>query len=331
MANLPGVKKAELQALPKIRDRISFIYLEHCVLNRQGGAITITDVRGTVHVPAASISVLLLGPGTKVTHRAVELIGDSGANLIWVGENGVRYYAHGMGLTKSSGLLIRQAALVSNVRSRVEVARKMYQLRFPDEDVSKLSMQQLRGREGARVRSIYRKYSKMSGVKWEGREYNPDNFESGSPINMALSAAHACLYGVIHSVIVAIGCSAGLGFIHTGHQRSFVYDIADLYKSEITIPIAFYTVAANPKDIAAETRHRVRDAIADGRILEQAVKDIQYLLKEDEKDEIETHVLTLWDDKIGKVPAGVSYYADEKLTDGDHLVGGYGNFWEDTE
>ena len=123
MANLPGVKNAELQALPKIRDRISFIYLEHCVLNRQGGAITITDVRGTVHVPAASISVLLLGPGTKVTHRAVELIGDSGANLIWVGENGVRYYAHGMGLTKSSGLLIRQAALVSNVRSRVEVAR----------------------------------------------------------------------------------------------------------------------------------------------------------------------------------------------------------------
>ena len=127
MNNLPGMKKPELQALPTVRDRLSFLYLEHCLLNRRDGAITVMDARGTVHVPAASLSVLLLGPGTSVSHRAMELIGDAGTSIVWVGEYGVRYYAHGRPLTHSARMLIRQAELVSNVRSRIAVARQMYQ------------------------------------------------------------------------------------------------------------------------------------------------------------------------------------------------------------
>jgi CRISPR-associated protein Cas1 len=65
------------------------------------------------------------------------------------------------------------------------------------------------------------------------------DYESGTEINKALSAANVCLYGLCHSAIVALGLSPGLGFIHTGHERSFVYDIADLYKAEIAIPVAF--------------------------------------------------------------------------------------------
>ena len=118
----------------------------------------------------------------------------------------------------------------------------MYAIRFPNEDVSGASLAQLRGREGARIRAVYKRLSKETGVPWRGREYDPDNFESGTQINKALSAAHACLYGICHSVIVAIGCSPGLGFVHSGHERSFVYDIADLYKAELSIPVAFYAV-----------------------------------------------------------------------------------------
>jgi CRISPR-associated protein Cas1 len=157
MRKISGIKKPELKALPQIKDRLSFLYLEHCIVNRQDGAITVTDARGTVHVPAAALSVLMLGPGTNISHRAMELISDAGTSVLWVGEQGVRYYAHGSPLTHSATLLIRQASLVSNVRTRISVARRMYQLRFPDEDVSLLTMQQLRGREGARIRSVYRK------------------------------------------------------------------------------------------------------------------------------------------------------------------------------
>ena len=141
--NVPGMDKPELQALPRVKDRLSFLYLEHCLINRQDGAITVTDARGTVHVPAASLGVLMLGPGTNISHRAMELIGSTGTSVIWVGEHGVRYYAHGNPLTHSARLLIRQAELVSNVRTRISVARQMYQMRFPDEDVSSLTMRHL--------------------------------------------------------------------------------------------------------------------------------------------------------------------------------------------
>jgi len=143
----------------------------------------------------------------------------------------------------------------------------MYAMRFSDEDVSSYTMQQLRGREGARVRRIYREQSLRTGVPWNRRDYDPENFENSDLINMALSAAHTCLYGIIHAVIVAVGCSPGLGFVHTGHARSFVYDIADLYKAEITVPIAFDVAASGPVDVEAETRHAVRDAVYSGSIL----------------------------------------------------------------
>ncbi|MDR1398089.1 MAG: type I-E CRISPR-associated endonuclease Cas1e [Desulfarculales bacterium] len=330
--NISGIDKPALQALPTARDRLSFLYLEHCMLNRQDGAITVTDARGTVHVPAAALSVLLLGPGTNISHRAMELVSDSGSSVIWVGEQGVRYYAHGRSLTHSARLQIRQAELVSNVRSRIAVARQMYQLRFPGEDVSALTMQQLRGREGARIRSAYRRASQETGVDWNGREYTPGSFDDSDDINKALSAAHACLYGVVHSVIVALGCSPALGFVHTGHELSFVYDIADLYKAELTIPIAFAVTAVQPADMGSAIRHSVRDHLADGRILEQTVKDIRWLLLGQELalQEPETDVLHLWDEKEGLVAHAVSYGKDLEQLENE-LEEGYGTIVDDPE
>jgi len=202
-------------------------------------------------------------------------------------------------------------------------------MRFPAEDVSTLTMQQLRGREGARVRSVYRAASRKTGVAWNGREYDPENYAAGDAVNMALSAAHACLYGVVHSVIVARGCSPGLGFVHTGHERAFAYDVADLYKAEITIPIAFEVAAQQPEDVGAATRRRVRGAISGGDILEQAVKDIRFLLLGDQAagKEPETDVLQLWDDKKGLVANAVSY-GKELDEAGEELREGYGKLLE---
>jgi CRISPR-associated protein Cas1 len=322
MSGLDGAERAELQELPQIKERMSFLYLERCLISRQDSAITATDERGTVHIPAASLGVVMLGPGSNISHRAIELISDTGTSIIWVGERGVRYYAHGRPLTHSARLLISQARLVSNTRSRLAVARAMYQLRFPDEDVSHLTMQQLRGREGSRVRTVYRQAAKVTGVSWNGRTYDPNDFSAGSPVNQALSAAHSCLYGVAHSVIVALGCSPGLGFVHTGHERSFVYDIADLYKAEITIPIAFKVAAQEPDDISSVTRRAVRDAIADGRILEQMTRDIRALLLDNQEGSEHGpeydgvyDMLNLWDEKHGLVSSGVSYA--DSLDDGD--------------
>ncbi len=310
---MPGVDKPDLQAVPQIKGRLSFIYLERCAVSREDSAITATDVRGTVCLPAAAVSVIMLGPGTTITHRAVELLGDVGASIVWVGERGVRYYAHGRPLTHSSALLEAQARAVSNIRLRLAVARQMYEMRFPGEDVSHLTMQQLRGREGSRIRSVYRACSKETGVPWDGRRYDPGNYAGSDAVNQALSAANSCLYGVVHSVIVSLGCSPGLGFVHTGHERAFVYDVADLYKAEVTIPLAFRMAGEHPENVGAATRRAVRDAISGAHVLERSVHDIKTLLTgtdEDVAEEDGTDVLCLWDCGHRVVKGGVSY-ADE--------------------
>lgn len=281
MGEMPGMERPDLQALPQIGDRLTFLYLEHCQINREDSAILVRDERGTTRIPAATITVLLLGPGTTVTHRAIELIGDAGVGIVWVGEHGVRFYASGRPLTHRAQLLMKQAQLVSNQRTHLAVVRKMYQLRFPGEDVSGLTTQQLRGREGSRVRKAYRTAAKEWNIPWSGREFDPDNFSSGDPVNQALSAGHACLYGVAHAVIAALGCSPGLGFIHVGHERSFVYDIADLYKADLTIPIAFEMAAKKPDDLPSAVRRRIRDEMAARHLLEQMVRDIRFLLSDD--------------------------------------------------
>ncbi|MDO4404236.1 MAG: type I-E CRISPR-associated endonuclease Cas1e [Atopobiaceae bacterium] len=330
-ANIPGIDKPDLQDLPTIKERISFLYVERCLVSRQDGAITVTDSRGTACVPAASLGVLMLGPGTSVSHRAIELIGDAGTTIIWVGEHGVRYYAYGRPLTRSSRMIVRQAELVTNTRSRLTVARQMYQMRFPNEDVSSLTMQQLRGREGSRVRSVYRKCSKEYGVPWSGREYDHEDFAGSTPINQALSAAHACLYGAAHSVIVAIGCSPALGFVHTGHERSFVYDVADLYKAEVTIPIAFSVVRDDVSDVGGETRRRVRDSFAENHLFEQMVRDIRLLLlgETDAGGEPEVEELHLWNGDKGVVDFGVSYGKGSATTELGATEEGYGTILEE--
>lgn len=312
MKSIPGAKNAELTELPRVTDRITFLYLEHVRLTRVDSAIVATDERGSATIPVTLVSVLMLGPGSDITHRAMELLGDSGASVVWVGEHGVKQYAHGRALTHSDAMLMRQAALVSNVRSRVAVARQMYNMRWPDEDVSQAAMSDLRGREGSRVRKLYVAESKRTGVPWTRRQYVVDDPKAATPINQALTAAHQALYGLAYSVIVAFGCSAALGFVHTGHDLSFVYDFADLYKARVTIPIAFDVIAnlQPDDDIASVVRRQVRDAFVKTKLIKQMATDLQLLFGSGTVVESET--LSLWDDKAGLQQASVQYHEFEE-------------------
>jgi CRISPR-associated protein Cas1 len=176
-------------------------------------------------------------------------------------------------------------------------------------------MQQLRGREGARVRQIYRHHAERTGIPWTRRQYDIDDWETGDTINRALSAANSSLYGIVHSVIVALGCSPALGFVHTGHHRSFVYDIADLYKAEITVPAAFDVCAElsddDIPDLDGIVRRRIRNAVHDAKLLTRCAGDIHNLLRDDtdelDGDEPEFDIVTLWDERGPTVPGGTGY------------------------
>ena len=301
--------KTKISEVPQVSDRVTFIYVEHAKISRMDGAITVAESRGIVRIPAAIIGILFLGPGTDISHRAIELLGDSGTSIAWVGEHGIRQYAHGRSLTHSSRFLEKQALLVSNMRTKLQVARAMYEMRFPDEDVSGLTMQQLRSKEGARIRKLYRNMAKKYSVKWDGRTYDPDNFDSGDPVNQALSSSNVALYGLVYSAVSAMGMAPGLGFVHKGHDLSFVYDIADLYKAELTIPVSFQIASehADGENIGKIARQKMRDQFVDGKVLARIVKDIQSLLGIEEDEKINVETLSLWDDKQGSVSYGVNY------------------------
>lgn len=263
-------------------DRISFVYLERCTIHREDNAITAEDAEGVIHIPSATIGTLLLGPGTRVTHQAMSLLGDSGAGVVWVGEQGVRFYSGGRSLNRSSAFVEAQAAKWANRRTRLEVAREMYRMRFPGENPDGLTRHELLGREGRRVKECYRAQAARVGIPWNGRVYTPGAFDDGDPVNQAVTAAAQCMYGIAQTTVTALGCAPGLGFIHSGHELAFVLDIADLYKTEIALPIAFDVAAQSPEDIGSRTRRAIRDHVNKIGLLKRCVNDIKRLILPDE-------------------------------------------------
>lgn len=301
------------RALARVGDRISFLYAERCVVNREGNSLTILDQRGVAHLPATQIAALLLGPGTKITYAAMALLGDAGVSTVWVGERGVRYYAHGRSPAKSSRMAEIQAEVVTHQRKRLDCARRMYSMRFPGEDVSGLTMAQLRGREGARMKKIYVAESARTGVYWNRRSYDPNDFDSSDPINQALTAGSAALYGVAHAVITALGFVPALGVVHTGTDRALVYDIADLYKAEISIPAAFDAVAAARGKPSVEVRRHVRDYVVSHRLMPRMVKDMKYLFDVPDEELVSDAELMLWSE-LEVIASGMNWAEEESLS-----------------
>jgi CRISPR-associated protein Cas1 len=268
----------DLHELPRLRDSLSYLYVEKAVVNRKDHAVEFIDEEGRVMVPAASLCVLLLGPGTSITHAAVKVLADNGCTIVWTGEDATQCYGQGLGETRKGYHLLRQAELASISDKRMEVVVRMYRKRFKTDLDPTLSIEQIRGLEGVRVRRAYAEASRAHGVAWSGRRYDRSEWRNSDPINRALSAANALLNGLCHAAIVSGGYSPGLGFIHTGKQLSFVYDIADLYKVDLTIPTAFRVVAASPAGVESRVRQACRDCFRECRLLERILPDIDELL-----------------------------------------------------
>ena len=233
------------------------------------------DKDGVTRIPIDQVALLMLGPGTVVSHAAMRALSENNCLVCWVGEQGVRLYAHSTGGTFSARRLQVQARLVSDDRERQAVARRMYMLRFPEPPPAQASIDQLRGMEGIRVRRSYEMLAEKYGVPWHGRVYDPDVWEAGDSINRALSTANACLYGLCHAAIVSVGLSPGLGFVHHGKMLSFVYDVADFYKTEVTLPIAFRFGALGPKDLESQVRRECRDVFHEHQLIRRILPDIE--------------------------------------------------------
>lgn len=263
----------DLQEIPRFEDNWSYLYFERGHIEQDDQTVAYFAGDSRVPIPVETLSLLMLGPGTTITHEAIKRIAHSRCLLAWVGEEGVKFYSSGYAGTYSSRHLLRQAYCFSNEIERMNVVRRLYEMRFGETVDKKYTIEQMRGKEGARVRRAYKEAAERYGVEWDGRVYDQTDWFSANPVNKALSAANACLYGICQAAILSLGCSPGIGFIHQGKQLSFVYDIADLYKTECAIPIAFQMAQAQAS-VESRTRHDMRDYIKRSRLIKRIIPDI---------------------------------------------------------
>lgn len=305
----------DLHVLPKFSDGWCYLYVERCRVDREARAVAVHDASGKYPVPCAQLALLMLGPGVLITHAAVSVLADHGCLIAWCGEGAVRLYAVGMGETRSSANLLHQARLWADEDHRMKVVHRLYQLRFSDTFSAELTLQQIRGMEGARVRDAYARAAKEYKVPWSGRNYKRSNWANADPVNQALSSANSCLYGICHAAIVTAGFSPALGFIHTGKMLSFVYDVADLYKAEVTIPVAFKEAAKEEGALSRRVRIACRDMFVSSRLLERIIPDIKDVLflspkvdaDSQQYDEDPAAPGHLWDPVIGEELGGRSF------------------------
>jgi CRISPR-associated protein Cas1 len=262
-----------------IKDRVSILFVEKGNLDVLDGAFVVVDKNGVrTHIPVGGVACLMLEPGSRVSHAAVTLASRVGCLLVWVGDGGVRLYAAGQPGGARADRLLYQAKLALDDATRLKVVRKMYAMRFKEEPPERRSIDQLRGIEGVRVRKMYELQARQYGVEWRSRNYDHTEWESGDIPNRCLSSATACLYGICEAAVLAAGYAPAIGFIHTGKPQSFVYDIADIFKFETVVPMAFRTAARKPREPEREVRLACRDAFRQARILHRIIPTIEEVL-----------------------------------------------------
>ncbi|MFH1113941.1 MAG: type I-E CRISPR-associated endonuclease Cas1e [Pseudomonadota bacterium] len=262
-----------------IKERLSILFVEKGRLDVLDSAFVVVDKHGVrTQIPVGGTACLMLEPGTRVSHAAAALAARAGTLLVWVGDAGVRLYASGQPGGARSDKLLLQAQLALDEQARLKVVRKMFAMRFGEEAPAKRSVQQLRGIEGARVRKTYELMAQRFKVQWNARCYDPDKWDSADVPNRCLSAATACLYGITEAAILAAGYAPAIGFIHTGKPLSFVYDIADIFKFETVVPVAFHTASRPQHEPERAVRLGCRDMFRSTRLLKRIIPTIEEIL-----------------------------------------------------
>jgi len=277
---MPLFERPPLETLASAKDRWTPLYLEHGRLEVDDSSVKWIGGDGLLcRIPVATVSALILGPGTTVTHAAIKACAESNTPVCWTGAESLRFYAFGLSPNHTNDMPRLHAAAWADTRRRTRIARSMFRIRFPDLDVTDKSIKELRGMEGLRVRTLYAQFGIQYGVTWKGRNYDARNWNMADDINRALSAANASLYALCAAVITSLGYLPSLGFVHDAGTLPFVYDVADLYKHLTSIPAAFQAAAQDPKDEGELVRRLLKQRIEEERILQRLPKDLGALFE----------------------------------------------------
>ena len=242
------------------KNRHGLLWLDRGTLGVDDGCLRFATTGGALEagdyqIPHQTISAILLGPGSTVTHDALRLLARHGTLLAAVGEDGVRLYTAPPFGPDRSDVARRQAELWARPATRLNIARRMYALRL-GEVLPHRDLAVLRGIEGARVKESYRLVAERFGVVWRGRRYDRSAPSFADAANQAINHASTAVQAAAAIAVTCIAALPALGFIHEDSDQSFVLDVADLYRESVTLPIAF-SVAKRVNDGATDTVDRL--------------------------------------------------------------------------
>ncbi|MDY3128293.1 MAG: type I-E CRISPR-associated endonuclease Cas1e [Corynebacterium sp.] len=262
----------------RLEDRVSFLYLERCSIRQdKTGVVAYSQVDGEaltqrIQIPVGGISLLMLGPGTSISSAAATSCARSGATVMFTGGGGVPSYTHATPLTSSARWAIAQAHLVANEAHQRKAAVKLYrrQLALDDLDDS-VSISVMRGMEGRVMKQTYQSLAKKHGIKNFRR-----NTAADDPINQGLNLANSMLYGCAASASTALSLNPALGIIHRGNSRALLFDLADLYKPILTMPLAF--ACADKEEPSEALRKELRREIHRRRLLKDMIQVLMEIL-----------------------------------------------------
>ena len=287
------------QLLPQVKNKISYIYIEMAKITQKEYSIICIRKEEEFVIPIAQISCMILGIGTSITQEAIKIISEYGCSIVWMGRNLNYFYTYGIPLTNSSKNILIQTKCYESKTLQILVIRKMYEIRYPNEKLKSRTKEELLGIEGKKMQDFYITLANKYNVEWKERIYHIKDFDNQDDINKAITISNQFLYSITTAVIVSLGFSTAIGFIHTGKMMSFVYDIADLYKETFTIPIAFEIISKKdyePSKLNKIISEKLYEKIVKEKLLKRMVKDISkiFTLKEydikceiDIKEEIE--------------------------------------------
>ena len=244
---------------------------------------------GSYGIPFQSLSMVLLGPGSTVSHDALRLMARHGTGLVAIGEDGVRCYTAPPLMPDASDIARRQALAWADPHHRLTIARRMYALRL-GEVLPEQRLDALRGIEGARVKRTYRNLAKRYGIPWRGRRYDRANPHLGDTPNKAINHASAAVTSAATIAVASVGAIPQLGFIHEHSGAAFALDIADLFRETVLLPAAFSAAKAalvNPTvDIERHTRRTTGRLLHDQRVIPKMIERIKVLLADTQPPDI---------------------------------------------
>lgn len=276
--------------------RSGLYLLERCrVMEKDGTVVYARPAEGRkamtffFNVPVAATSAILLGQGSSITQAAARILSANGVMVGFTGTGGTPLFLASQDEYRPTDRLqrwiaawiaperrLRASLVLHDMRCRmIEASWSKHPVlggtnawrgaidRFRDALAEVSTLAEAMGHEGAFTKSLYRHAADAILDARGGFRRKAGDGDGTDLANRHLDQGNYLAYGLASVALWALGVPAGLPVTHGATRAGgLVFDIADVIKDAMTLPVAFDHAAAKARQgrRAAEAANDFRDA-----------------------------------------------------------------------